>query len=121
VSAANLPPGVDPGTEKTLMAEWRAARFSCTGQQGGCPYQPGAFATGKVLVSAMRRINHSTPVSDNANATLSLARVVFVLSDSTADRLDIAMADTKGRYVHLIALGAAQPHLKVGALSPLNA
>lgn len=68
----------------------------------------------------MHKFHPSIPVSDNANATLSLARVVFLLSDSTADQLDIAMADAKGRYVHLVAVGGAQPRLKVGALGPLN-
>jgi hypothetical protein len=115
-STANLPSGVDIGTEKTLLAEWRAARFSCTGEQAGCPYQPGPFATGKVLLSSMRRINHSIPATDSLNATLAITRFVFVLSDSDSNRLDIAMADANGRYVHLIAVGTAQPRLRIAAL-----
>ena len=121
MSAANRPSGVDASTEKMLMAEWRAARFSCTGEKGGCPRQVGAFATGQVLLSAMRRINHSIPATDNLNATMSLERFVFVLDDSTSNRLDLATADAKGRYVHLIAVGATQPHLRFGPLSPLSA
>jgi hypothetical protein len=129
-STANRPLGVDRGTEKTLLAEWRAARFSCTGgpagtgecsgtgEPSGCPYQPGAFATGEVLLSSMRRINPSIPATNNANATLSVSRFVFVLSDSNSAQLDIAMADAKGRYVHLVASGAGQPKLRVRPLGP---
>ena len=102
------------------MAEWRAARFSCAGLRSRCPEQPGAFQTGKELLAAMRRINHSLPATDNLNATLSLAPFVFVLSDSTSQRLDIATTDAKGRYVHLIAVGAAQPELKLAALGPFS-
>jgi hypothetical protein len=102
------------------MAEWHAARYSCTGEPAGCPYQPGAFASGSVLLPAMRRINPSIPATNTINATLSLAPFIFVLDDSTPRRLDIATADANGRYVHLVAIGTAQPRLKVAALGPLN-
>jgi hypothetical protein len=113
---AMLSNGVDGQTVQRLMAEWHAARYSCTGEPAGCPYEPGAFASGPVLLSAMKRINPSIPATNNLNATMSLAPFVFVLDDSTPRRLDIATADAKGRYVHLIAIGTAQPRLRVGGL-----
>lgn len=116
VRPANVPRGVDGQTVNRLMAEWHAARYSCTGEPAGCPYQPGAFASGSVLLSAMKRINPSILETTNLNATMSLAPFVFVLGDSTSRRLDIATADAKGRYVHLIAIGTAQPRLRVGGL-----
>jgi hypothetical protein len=112
----NRPGGVDQRTEQVLLSEWRAARFSCTGEPAGCPYQPGAFAAGAVLLSSMRRINPSIPATRNLGATFSLERFVFILPDSHSHRLDIATTDAKGRYVHLIADGAAQPRLKVAGL-----
>lgn len=114
-SAANLPPGVDIRTEKALLAEWRAARFGC-GNSSGCPTRTGAFSTGKALLSAMRRMNPAIPATDNLDATLALARFVFILPDSSANHLDIARADAKGRYVHLVAAGTDQPRLRVGGL-----
>lgn len=116
---ANLPSGVDQATEKTLVSEWAAARFAC-GQASGCPSREGAFSTGKALLSAMRRMNPSVPVADNLNATMSLANPVFVLRDSTSNRLHIAVADADGRYVHLVAVGTGQPRLRVAALGPLS-
>jgi hypothetical protein len=120
VRPANLPGGVDRGTVKRLMAEWHAARYSCTGEPAGCPYQPGVFASGSVLLPAMRRIDPSIPATNNLNATLSLTPFIFVLDDSTPRRLDIATADANGRYVHLVAVGTAQPRLRVAALGPLT-
>jgi hypothetical protein len=114
-TTANLPSGVDTATEKTLLAEWGAARFGC-GNTSGCPSRSGAFSTGRPLLSAMRRVNPAIPATDNLNATLALTRFVFVLPDSNANRLDIAMADARGRYVHLVAVGTDQPRLRVGAL-----
>jgi hypothetical protein len=112
---ANLPPGVDIATEKALIAEWGAARFGC-GKASGCPSRPGAFWTGKHLLAAMRRMNPDIPATDDLDATLALTRVVFVLPDSNANRLDIARADKEGRYVHLVATGTDQPRLRVGGL-----
>jgi hypothetical protein len=114
-STAHLPAGVDTGTEATLLAEWRAARFGC-GHASGCPSGPGAFSTGKRLLAAMRRMNPAIPATDNLDGTLALTRFVFVLADSNANRLDIARADARGRYVHLVAVGTEQPRLRVGGL-----
>jgi hypothetical protein len=114
-STANLPPGVDTGTERTLLTEWRAARFG-GGNASGCRSRPGAFSTGKRLLTAMRRMNPAVPATDDLDATMALANFVFVLPDSNPNRLDIARADASGRYVHLVAVGAEPPRLRVGAL-----
>jgi hypothetical protein len=68
------------------------------------------------LVHRMRRTNPSILVTTDMDATLSLARFVFVLPDSTSHRLDIAMAAASGRYVHLIAVGSGRPRFRFGAL-----
>jgi hypothetical protein len=64
----------------------------------------------------MRRMNPAVPATDDLDATMALANFVFVLPDSNANRLDIARADASGRYVHLVAVGAEPPRLRVGAL-----
>lgn len=108
---SGIPTGVDAHTVSRLVAEWRAARFSCTGLAGGCPYQPGTFASGLVLLSEMRRINPAIPVSDAAGTTKSLNpdSTVFVLGDSSPRRLDLETRDTKGAYIRLVAIGTHHP------------
>lgn len=65
----------------------------------------------------LRRAHQSIPVTTNLNATMSLdTRFVFVLSDSTSGRLDIATAAPDGHYVHLIAVGTHNLQFKVGGL-----
>jgi hypothetical protein len=98
---------------KRLIAEWHAARFSCTGLAGGCPYQPGYFASGLVLLSEMRRINPAIPASDAYGTTKSLSpnSTVFVLADSSPRHLDLETQDAKGSYIRLDAIGKSQPRL----------
>ena len=112
-ASSGVPAGLDPATRRRLLAEWRVAVK--TGGSAG----PGSlvFLSPSQLVPILNRVNASIPATTSLNATMSLDhRVVFVLSDSTARRLDIATAARNGRYVHLIAVGSRPPRFKFAAL-----
>ncbi len=65
----------------------------------------------------MNRNNPSIPATANLNATNSLNHLfVFVLPDSTDNRLDIATVAADGHYVHLIAVGEHAPRFEFGAV-----
>ncbi len=70
------------------------------------------------LARLMNRIHPEIPATDSLNATLSLdTRVVFVLPETTTDRLVLATADRQGRYVRLVAVGVGKPRITFGPAS----
>lgn len=110
---------LDAATRGRLLAEYRASRIRISCPSGSrCPQPPpGRFWTGSGLLRVLHRDHPSIAATDDLNATLSLdIRIVFVLPDSTANRLDLATAAADGRYVHLIAVGHGRPRFRFGAL-----
>ncbi|HEY3765164.1 MAG TPA: hypothetical protein VGL44_08390 [Gaiellales bacterium] len=111
--------GLDSATQGRLLAEYRAARVRVSCPPGSrCPATAaGRFWTGRGLLRVLHRNHPSIAATDDMDATLSLdIRIVFVLPDSTAHRLDLATVAADGRYVHLIAVGARPPRFRFGAL-----
>ncbi len=122
-SVATTPPVtgtvLDSATRGRLLAEYRASRIRISCPPGSlCPQRPlGRFWTGGALIEILNRAHPAIPATSDLNATLSLDdRIVFVLPDSTANRLDLATAAADGRYVHLIAVGRGRPRFRFGAI-----
>jgi hypothetical protein len=106
----DTPAKMDAATRR-LLAEWRVAVK--TGGSSG----PGSlvFLSPGQLVPILNRINPAIPATTNLNATLSLEDFVFVLPDSTANRLDLATTD-HGTYIHVIAQGDHSPTFVIAPL-----
>jgi hypothetical protein len=77
------------------------------------------FLRPRPLAAVMRRANPHIPViawtADSAPHSM-LGYHVFVLSTSSAHRLDLAAVAADGRYVHLIAVDRHAPRFRVAPL-----
>jgi hypothetical protein len=110
----SAPKSVDEATKARLLAEYEVAVK--TGGSSG-PHSLVFLSRGE-LARLMNRIHPEIPATDSLNATLSLdTRVVFVLPETTTDRLVLATADSQGRYVRLVAVGAGKPRISFGPAS----
>jgi hypothetical protein len=107
-------PVLDPATRARLLAEYRAGRIRYDCPPGTlCPYYPpGVFWTGRALLAAMNRVNPTVQERQGSVLGDSQSPVVYVLADSTANRLDIATAAADGHYVHLVAVGKLPPQFE---------
>jgi PASTA domain len=109
---------LDATTSARLLTEYRGSLIPPCPAGSLCPVRPrGVFLTGRVLIHVLHRTHPSIPATTDMNETLSLdGRVVFVLADSSASRLDLATAAADGSYVHLIAVGTRPPRFRLGGL-----
>jgi hypothetical protein len=112
----NLAPHLDAAARARLLKEYDSALIPLCTSNGSCPGNAGSFLTGRSLLAALNRVN---PTERTARVPASVPlnlnpRLVYVLADSTTNRLDIATTMAGGYYVHLIAVGGHPPHFRFG-------